>query len=384
MWVFNISDLCDISLVTIVIYNVLLWLRRSKSTIIFMSAAFFGATYLLSRQMEMELTVKLFNVFFPVLLMGGIVIFHEDIRSMLEQMVYWLSKKKSANKSNLSGQHGRVYEIITRTVFRLAEKKIGALIVLPMGQYINRFITGGQKLNGEVSESILMSIFDPHSPGHDGAVIISGDRILSYGCHLPLSSSHELLKGRGTRHAAALGLAEKTQALVIVISEERGEVSYAHESDLSRVERADVLLQILNQSLSRRELGLVNRRNLWQIIMAQLPEKILAVSFSFALWLVLVFGGEMVYHSYQVPVKLKSINFTEKDAIRPKAVELTFTGLRRTFYFLDPKSIQIVLNPDQATESVNEKILTISQSDISIPNGMVLRSIHPREISVKK
>ena len=116
----------------------------------------------------------------------------------------------------------------------MAKKRIGALIVLQGNDPLERHINGGTSLDGLVSEPLLESLFDPHSIGHDGAVIINGNRIAKFGCHLPLSINTSKYGNIGLRHTAALGLAERSDAICVVVSEEKGTISTGLSGNISR------------------------------------------------------------------------------------------------------------------------------------------------------
>jgi DNA integrity scanning protein DisA with diadenylate cyclase activity len=116
---------------------------------------------------------------------------------------------------------------IADALYRLAEERHGAIIVLPGKEPIQEWLAGGFVLDAEPSFPLLMSIFDPHSPGHDGALIVEKGRLSQFGVRLPISDTNKLPAVFGTRHHAAMGLSEKSDAMVLVVSEERGAVSLA-------------------------------------------------------------------------------------------------------------------------------------------------------------
>ena len=136
-------------------------------------------------------------------------------------------------------------ETLARTLGDLARARTGALVVIRGKDAIARHLDGGEDVEGRLSEPLLKSIFDPHSIGHDGAVVIDGHLIDKLGCHLPLSKNLEKLPRSGTRHAAALGLSERSDALCLVVSEERGTISVARRGNLQVVATPADLLEVL-------------------------------------------------------------------------------------------------------------------------------------------
>jgi diadenylate cyclase len=127
----------------------------------------------------------------------------------------------------------------------LAQRRIGALIVLEREVGLNEYVEGGISIDGRVSKELLSSIFSPLSPVHDGAVVIQRGRLAAAGCFLPLTLSPDVSKQLGTRHRAAIGLTEETDAVVVIVSEEEGTVSMAREGRISHNLDADALLGAL-------------------------------------------------------------------------------------------------------------------------------------------
>ncbi len=147
-----------------------------------------------------------------------IVIFQPELRKVFEKVVS-LQKKRTISTDDT------LIDTVSSTLWQLAKQKRGAIIVYPGREPVQEQLSGGHRLDAEPSSQLIMSIFDPHSPGHDGAMVIEDNKLASFGVRLPISLTSRLPEDYGTRHHAAMGLAERTDALVLVVSEERGVVS---------------------------------------------------------------------------------------------------------------------------------------------------------------
>ena len=165
-----------------------------------------GIIYYLARSFQLYLSAAVLQGFFAVILLAMVIIFQEEFRRFFERIATWGRYRKSDRVSKL---HEEV-EIIVQSVANLARQHVGALIVIQGADPLDRHLAGGYPLDGVLSEPLLESIFDPHSIGHDGAVIIDRGRLVRFGCHLPLSTSVERIGNLGLRHTAALGLSERT------------------------------------------------------------------------------------------------------------------------------------------------------------------------------
>lgn len=164
-----------------------------------------------------------------------VIIFQEELRYFFEQVASWSLNREifGVKKKVLADED---IETLSRAVKDFAREGIGALIVVQGKDIIVRHLEGGHDLNGELSGPLLESIFDPHSCGHDGAVVIAGKTVTKFACHLPLSKNFDKLKKHGTRHAAALGLSELTDALCLVVSEEYGTISVVRKGNIQLLE----------------------------------------------------------------------------------------------------------------------------------------------------
>lgn len=168
------------------------------------------------------------NNIFSSIVVVLIVLFQSEIKNALAQM----GTKTLFTDASL-GKSSDILDSIYSVCEHLAKTRIGALIVLENEMGLGDYYIGSTKINADFSRQLLVSIFDPHAPLHDGAVIISRNKKIAYaGCILPLSKEIDFDKNLGTRHRAALGLSEETDAVIMVVSEERGEISMAYQGEL--------------------------------------------------------------------------------------------------------------------------------------------------------
>ncbi|HEY5622027.1 MAG TPA: diadenylate cyclase CdaA [Pontiella sp.] len=182
-----------------------------------------------------------------------VVIFQPEIRRVLARLGRQPWRNGIASQRNL-------VEPIVQAVKLLSDRKVGALIAIERDIGMRTIQDSGTRLNSTVSAELLATIFFPHTPLHDGGVIIAGDRICSAGCLFPLSQKEELSKALGTRHRAAIGITEETDAIVIVVSEETGSISIAYNGKLRRGLDEGRLRRVLSSMLSRERTGLAKFR----------------------------------------------------------------------------------------------------------------------------
>lgn len=230
----SIPGLFDIAFISLMIYALLALFKKTKARFVLTGIIIFSVVYLLAKQFNLVLTASVLQTFFAVIFIALIIIFQEEIRQFLEQIALWsLNPQLRSDKSQSSTRDD--IDVLVHTINDLAREKIGVLIVLPGKNSIESSIEGGKTLNGKLSEPLLKSLLDPHSIGHDGAIVIENGTVVKFSCHLPLSKNFAMLLNKGTRHAAALGLSEEKDSLSLVVSEERGTISVARKGVLREV-----------------------------------------------------------------------------------------------------------------------------------------------------
>jgi diadenylate cyclase len=376
----GVAGFIDMAITALLLYSILVWMKRTKrAAAILIGIVIVAVVYMLARQFNLLLTAAMLQGFFAIILVALVVIFQEELRYFFERVALWsLEPRELLGKKNSMPRAQQHVEMLTNTISDLAREKIGALIVIRGKDLLVRHLDGCESLNGQASEKILKSIFDPHSPGHDGAVVIEGNSIDSFACHLPLSKNHEKLLRTGTRHAAALGLSELTDALCLVVSEERGTISVARQGDISIVnspsELAEIIESFYDQISANHEV-----RSWVGLIRINFREKALAWGLALALWFVLVHEAKIINRTYWIPVEHGVLpnNLVLTD-LEPKQVEVTLSGQRKTFYFSDSKEIRLDLKPWVFKKGDN--FITLSRSSFSIPENLVLEKIEPDRV----
>lgn len=213
------QDLIDLILVWLVVYRVLMLAKKSGAVQILSGLGILAIAHLVSSQLELYTFHWLLNKFFSNLFLIVVILFQAEIRRALAQLG---SNPFFSHVSSLEEAH--VIEEVSKAAIAIAQKGMGALIVIERDITLDYFIEIGTRLDAVPKAETMMAIFQPNSPIHDGALIIRSGRMFAAGCFLPLSKNPALDKNLGTRHRAAIGLTEETDAFVIVVSEENKSV----------------------------------------------------------------------------------------------------------------------------------------------------------------
>jgi diadenylate cyclase len=224
---FNVWAVIDILFISIIIYHILILIKGTKTAQTLSGIVILFFIFLASSFFPLTAIYWILNKFYSSIILILVILFQEDIRNGLSR----IGKKYSISHQDQMISNDFLDEI-PKAAIALASKNIGALIAIERSILLNRYVDIGTLLDAKISKEILLSIFHPSSPIHDGAIIIQQGRISAAGCFLPLTRQVNLAQHMGTRHRAAIGLSQETDALVILVSEERGSVSIAMEGIL--------------------------------------------------------------------------------------------------------------------------------------------------------
>lgn len=282
-----VSDVLDMLLVGTLVYALLLWFKRTKAAFVALGLLLLVVVYAVAFVSGMYMTVRIFQGFFAVFLVAVIIIFQEEIRSMFERIAVW---SLTGGVLKAAPTHRQV-EILVSSLGDLARENIGALVVLRGLDPLDRHVEGGWDLNGDLSEALIKSIFDSHSLGHDGALVVEEGRVSRFGAQLPLSKDFAKITNVGTRHSAALGLSERCDAMCLVVSEETGKISVALRGDLVPVKDLEDLQDGIEIFLTK-HLPRTPSNWAYHFVSENLREKAIAAAVSILLWTFFVgFGG---------------------------------------------------------------------------------------------
>jgi uncharacterized protein (TIGR00159 family) len=245
----SIKEVFDLLFVSGAIYFVLFFIKQSRSYVLTYAVGFLISFVLLVQIFQLNLARQLIQMFTPLILFIFVVVFQRELRQLFDWI--YISTRRVAHGGGRAKLSDDVSFAIMKAVQEMADKKIGALIVLPGELPLEGVVQGGFALDGRVSSPLLLSIFDVTSPGHDGAVIIDNNRVKKFGVHLPLAENYLAINKAGTRHRAAVGVTEKSDSLAIVVSEERGEISVAEHGQLEKITEGHVLEEQISRFISR-------------------------------------------------------------------------------------------------------------------------------------
>ncbi len=229
----GIRDIADMVIVAFVFYKLYMLIRETRAEQLIKGIVVLLLATKLSERLELYAINWILRNTMTVGVIALLIVFQPELRRALE----YIGRTKFLTKSIVDIEHEEIemmIEEIVEATGSLSRQKIGALMVIERETGLNEVVETGTAIKGKLSRGLLINIFIPNTPLHDGAVVIRKDNILAAGCFLPLSDSNNLSKDLGTRHRAAIGIAERSDALVVIVSEETGAISIAEHGRLSR------------------------------------------------------------------------------------------------------------------------------------------------------
>ena len=252
------TNLVEILILTVLIYEVLLWVQNTGGLVII-------AFYLLAALFHLNTIIWIANNLGQILLLAVIVIFQPELRKALEQLGsknIFMDFFTTENKRIQEGYTDKTVNEIVRAAYEMGKVKTGALIVIERETPLQEIERTGIMVDGIVTSQLLINIFEHNTPLHDGAVVVRGNRVTAATCYLPLSDNLSISKDLGTRHRAALGISESTDSLTVVVSEETGRVTLAEHGTLRRITDPEELKKAL--AVESKEEAAGGRFRLWK------------------------------------------------------------------------------------------------------------------------
>ncbi|MEW6752738.1 MAG: diadenylate cyclase [Candidatus Latescibacterota bacterium] len=369
----TLTNVIDVAAVGLLLWALIAWSRRMHATLAVVGLVLLGLLYLAAQYLQLRMTAWIFQGFFAVLVIVVVVVFQSDLRRLFEQIGVLSLRRRPvpADRTSIAA--------VYRAVVRMAGARTGALVVIPGREGVERHLQGGMALDALVSEELILSIFDTHSPGHDGAVVLRGDRLDRFAAHLPLSEERARLGPAGTRHAAALGLSERTDALGVVVSEERGTICVARRGELQVLAHPRELLEALREHMAYRGATAehqAQRRLRWR---RRLLEGALALSLAVLCWLVLIPGSDVEERTITAPVVVDNLppGFALQ-SVAPGRVRVTLQGRQRDLLLAQAGRVQVVI--DAALVKQDRRTFEVTSSNVRHPPNLQVVSLEPERV----
>ncbi|MEA3438585.1 MAG: diadenylate cyclase [Thermodesulfobacteriota bacterium] len=372
----TLRDFADILFLTFVTYQLYIWFRETRALRVLIGLLVLGAIYSLAKMWGFFLTTRVFQVLWQVLLILLLILFQSEIRQVLEKVSplrYLRSRKRSL--------HGAFIKDLVRTLFELADEKTGALIVLVRNDNPDEFIHSGHTIMALPEPSLIKTIFSRYAPAHDGAVILSQDCITQMGCVLPLSEKEGIPEQYGTRHRAALGISEKTDAVCLVVSEERSEVSTVTDGEIRIWEKQELLSEKLKDWLGITESPSVKPKELLKTAFVKnWRAKLGALAMVSMAWLILASQQEV---KISITAPVKHVNIPSELVLgehSAKSVSLALSGSRNSIKSLKDQGVRVYVDLENLSSGTHQ--IRLSAKNIDLPLGVNVNNVAPKNIRV--
>ncbi len=372
MW----RDIVDILFLTIVAYQLYVWFRESRALRVIIGLVALGGVYSIAKFWDLYLTTWVFQILWQVLLILLLILFQSEIRQVLERVspMRYLRSRRRVFKKTFAKE-------LSRTLFEMAADRTGALIVLVRNDNPAEFVHAGQTIMALPDPALIKSIFNRHAPSHDGAIIIHQDRISQMGCILPLSQDEKLPEKYGTRHRAALGLSELTDAVCLIVSEERAEVASVVDGKIVVWKDPNALTNNLDEVIGGPQIRVPAIKDFVKgLFIENWRSKLSALGLVTVAWFVLASQQESEA-TLTVPVQHTNIsNQLVLGEGSTSSVDLTVSGRRNKVRTLKEKDVQVSV--DLSGLASGKHLIRLSAKNIFLPFGVKIDRVAPQKILV--
>ena len=358
------QDVLDVLFLSVFSYHLYVWFRGTKALKALVGLLVFGLVFTAARVWGLFLTTWVFQILWQVLVILLIILFQKEIRQVLERV----------NPLQTLGLHrprapGGWVDSVADAAFLLAGAKTGALIVLERIDRVEALVTEGHALEAEPSPELVVSVFQKESPLHDGAMLIRKGRVTQVACYLPLTAESGLPAVWGTRHRAAIGLSERCDAAVIVVSEERGEVSLVREGAVRSAEDPETLVRWIREDVGSSSAGRSWKKDARLLVTRNWRTKAAVLGVVCAVWLALA-GQQDFEVGLEVPLELQNLpaGLTVSDPGPPR-IRVRVRGLRKDASILNEKNVRALL--DAGGARAGSRVFHLSRENVRLPNDRV-------------
>lgn len=371
------TDFLDILIIALLIYSLFVFLRNTRTYLVFFGIAITVGLYFAAKSLNLYVTLLTLRYFVGVAALIFVIIFQNEIRKYFEFL--GLVGTRQIKVGPLAPRSPTTAEIIQACV-KMAQTKTGALIIIQGKDDIDQFIDGGIDLDALISEELLLSIFDDHSEGHDGAVIIKNNRVSKFSAHLPLSTNFKEIGKHGTRHSAGLGLSEVSDSLAIIVSEEKGTISICKEGKMKSLQQFTDLEKELDKYIKSKFIPTPPANFISRSLKRDFILKVGALLTAFIVWFFAAYQTGIVHKSYSVPITLDKLpSDVVIESYTPKEVVINVSGRGNdTFTKLESDDLEVKIDVSELKNGANKQ--AINRKNISIPESLTLVSFEPTSI----
>ncbi|MEE9171782.1 MAG: diadenylate cyclase [candidate division NC10 bacterium] len=381
-WNFPLRHSIDVALMSFIVYQVYIRFRGTRAMRILAGIVVIGLGYLVAQVGGLFLTSWVLGGIWAAAVILVIVIFQGEIRHMLEQVnprVPLTSLLRWGSQLRLDEE---TLATIAKSSFAMAARGTGALFVFERQDFVEPLLkTPGTVLDAEISPELLETLFTSPAPLHDGALYIRQGRAYRAGCVLPLSETQRLAYFHGTRHRAALGITEHSDALAVAVSEERKNVSVVEKGTITVVNTPSGLLGWLTDRLRAKEKPEKRRWSVKELITRNWRPKLASVV-GVSLLLFLLVGHQNAEVGISIPVVY--LNIPEELTIDGRQVQEVYVrvrGSQEMLNFLDPNQLKVAIDLEKA--HAGSQRYSISAKDITLPPGLQLAGVNPSMIELR-
>jgi diadenylate cyclase len=375
MPLFRWQSVVDFLVLTAAFYALLRWAHSTRSLRIALSVVGIHALALLARRLDLVITSWVLDSAAILAVVLLLLIFQPELRAAFMRLDsalrYWPRPPSALSKSNRA---------IADAAFDLAGDRLGALLAIVRRDAISELLEGGVALDAVVSSELLKAIFQKTSPLHDGAVIVSGDRAVAAGVVLPLTERQNLASFYGTRHRAGMGLAERCDALVVVVSEERGEVSLMRGRDVRLQAGREQLLRALEELRSRDRKSATSR--VYRLLFANIRLKLGAAGLAGLIWSMSFLAAGTTIRSVTIPIEFNDVPAGME--IAEQSADTLEVQLRGSPWVIDSISLaRLIARFDLRHLHSGWTTLQLAPSTLDLPPGVVVDRVTPGRIRVR-
>ena len=365
----------DFVVLAAAIYILLQWARGTRALRVVLTILGLYTAARIAWQLDLTITGWLLDISSVLLVLMLLFFFQPELRHAFMRLDGLLGLGLRPAKTLEPG-----YEAVSETAFAMAAERVGALIVIARKDSLRELVSGGTSLGAEISAPIVSAIFRKDSPLHDGALIIEGGRISRAGVVLPLTHREDVPFRYGTRHRAAMGMAERCDALVVVVSEERGEVTLMH--GLHTLQLGDVaeLSNLLRTLTSLPKASLPSRLKRW--CFADFRHKLAAAGIAAVLWAMSVFGTGATVRTVSVPIEFSGVP-AGLDISAQSAARLEVQMRGASWLLASAGLTGLVARFNLTSARAGPVTLRVGAENLDLPPGVSVDSVRPEFITVR-